>query len=117
MSGDHNMHQKPDPMELVRDLEKFATSATERQLAKELGELLFHHSTLKVENAKLKRDLHHYTLAATAEAELVDELRKENEALRSAIRKLHAAKGRYHTQLAACDLFDMVGLPNERPKT
>ena len=29
--------------------------------------------------------------------------------------KLHAAKGRYHTQLAACDLFDAVGLKNERP--
>ena len=36
--------------------------------------------------------------------------------IRAAIRKLHAAKGRYHTQLAACDLFDLVGLPNERPK-
>ena len=31
-------------------------------------------------------------------------------------RKLHAAKGRYHTQLAACDLFDALDLPNERPK-
>jgi len=31
------------------------------------------------------------------------------------IRKLHAAKGRYHTQLAACDLFDAVGLKNEGP--
>ena len=38
-------------------------------------------------------------------------LHAEYEALRSAIRKLHAAKGRYHTQLAACDLFDLVGLP------
>lgn len=36
--------------------------------------------------------------------------------LQAAIRKLHAAKGRYHTQLACCDLFDLVGLPNERPK-
>jgi len=40
----------------------------------------------------------------------------EVKALHTAIRKLHAAKGRYHTQLAACDLFDLVGLPNERPK-
>jgi len=32
------------------------------------------------------------------------------------VKKLHAAKGRYHTQLACCDLFDLVGLPNERPK-
>lgn len=31
------------------------------------------------------------------------------------IRKVHKAKGRYHTQLATCDLFDAVGLPSERP--
>jgi len=30
--------------------------------------------------------------------------------------KLHKAKGRYHTQLAICDLFDLAGLPNERSK-
>ena len=36
-------------------------------------------------------------------------------AFRAAITKLHSAKGRYHTQLAACDLFDLVGLKNERP--
>lgn len=29
--------------------------------------------------------------------------------------KLHGAKGRYHTQIAACDLFDALGLKNERP--
>ena len=31
------------------------------------------------------------------------------------IRKVHKAKGRYHTQIAMCDLFDGLGLPNERP--
>lgn len=35
--------------------------------------------------------------------------------LRSAVYKLHAAKGRYHTQLAACDLYDLCDLKNERP--
>lgn len=40
----------------------------------------------------------------------------ENQQLRKAVAKLHAARGRYHTQLAACDLYDLVGLPNERPK-
>ena len=34
---------------------------------------------------------------------------------RSAVHKLHAAKGRYHTQLAACDLYDLCDLKNERP--
>ena len=42
-------------------------------------------------------------------------LHTENEAMRTAIKKLHAAKGRYHTQLAACDLYDLLGLKNERP--
>ena len=36
--------------------------------------------------------------------------------LRAAITKLHAAKGRYHTQLAVCDLFELCGLTAERPK-
>jgi len=31
------------------------------------------------------------------------------------ITQLHKAKNRYHTQLAACDLFDACGLKNERP--
>jgi hypothetical protein len=75
------MTDKPDPMELAADLEKFATNPSERQLAKELGSLLFDHSTLKVENAKLKRDMLHYKLMANAEAELVDMLQKENREL------------------------------------
>jgi hypothetical protein len=36
--------------------------------------------------------------------------------LEKAVRKVHAAKGRYHTQLACCDLFDLLGLPNVRPE-
>ncbi len=33
-----------------------------------------------------------------------------------AIATLHAAKGRYHTQIAICELFELCGLPAERPK-
>lgn len=40
----------------------------------------------------------------------------ERTKVRDAIKRLHAAKGRYHTQIACCDLFDLVGLKNERPK-
>lgn len=47
----------------------------------------------------------------TISEEQANEIRK----LTALITKLHAAKGRYHTQLAACDLFDAVGLKNERP--
>jgi hypothetical protein len=42
-------------------------------------------------------------------------LHAENEALRTAITKLHKAKGRYHTQLAVCDLFELCGLTAVRP--
>ena len=38
-----------------------------------------------------------------------------NDALEKAVRKLHAAKGRHHNQIAACDLYDLLGLPNFRP--
>ncbi len=44
-----------------------------------------------------------------------DKLKAEHEALRKAVIKLCAAKGRYHTQIAACDLYDLLGLKNERP--
>ena len=48
-------------------------------------------------------------------------LRAANQALtlmeqHNAVKKLHDAKGRYHTQLAICDLFELHGLPCERPK-
>lgn len=43
------------------------------------------------------------------------ELTLEIEKLRVAISKFHAAKGRYHTQIAVCDLFESVGLSGIRP--
>ena len=39
----------------------------------------------------------------------------ERTKVRDAVKRLHAAKGRYHTQHALCDLFDLCGLKNERP--
>ena len=39
----------------------------------------------------------------------------ERTKVRDAVKRLHAAKGRYHTQIAACDLFDLFDLKNERP--
>ena len=32
-----------------------------------------------------------------------------------AVRKVHAAKGRYHSQIAMCDLYNLCVLPHERP--
>ena len=46
---------------------------------------------------------------------VISVLENEIEAMRSAVHKLHAAKGRYHNQLSVCDLFDLLGLKNERP--
>ena len=43
-----------------------------------------------------------------------ESIKADYEAMRKAVVKLHAAKGRYHTQLAACDLYDLLGLKNER---
>ena len=39
----------------------------------------------------------------------------ERTKVRDAVKRLHAAKGRYHTQIACCDLFDLFDLKNERP--
>ena len=52
---------------------------------------------------------------AAASPDIVLALLADLDALRTLITKLHAAKGRYHSQQAACDLFDAVGLKNERP--
>lgn len=35
--------------------------------------------------------------------------------LEAAIRKVHAAKGRHHAQIANCEMFELVGLPCYRP--
>lgn len=37
--------------------------------------------------------------------------------LEDAIKKTHSAKGRYHSQLAMCELYDLLGLPNTRPES
>lgn len=48
----------------------------------------------------------------TAYSLTVSNLTAELERLKALIIKTHAAKGRYHSQLAWCDLYDAVGLPN-----
>lgn len=35
--------------------------------------------------------------------------------IQAAAKKCQAAKGRYHSQLAYCELFDLLGLPSVRP--
>ena len=50
----------------------------------------------------------------TALTAFIDEI-KENEKLRALIVRVHKSKGRYHSQIAMCDLYDAVGLSNTRP--
>jgi len=51
----------------------------------------------------------------TAVIEVMKELNDELQALKSAVKRVHEAKGRYHSQIAMCDLYDLCKLPNERP--
>lgn len=70
---------------------------------------------LHAENLQLREALEQQT---SGHDKTLDELRiseQDVRRLRSAVHKLHAAKGRYHTQLAACDLYDLCDLKNERP--
>ena len=70
---------------------------------------------LHAENLQLRAALEQQT---SGHDKTLDELRiseQDVRRLRKAVVKLHAAKGRYHTQLAACDLYDLLGLKNERP--
>jgi uncharacterized protein Yka (UPF0111/DUF47 family) len=76
------MTDKPDPMQLANELEQYATSGIEKEVAHAVRDLI-------MENQKLKRDLHHYMLAANAEAELVDELQKENTGLKDRIQSIY----------------------------
>ena len=39
----------------------------------------------------------------------------DRDILKAAIKKVHAAKGRHHSQIAMCDLFDLANLPCVRP--
>lgn len=51
----------------------------------------------------------------TAVIEVMKELNDDLLALKRAVKRVHEAKGRHHSQIAMCDLYDACGLPNERP--
>ena len=53
--------------------------------------------------------------AALAEGVRAGQFAVENAALKRAVLSVHEAKGRYHSQIAMCDLYDACGLNNERP--
>lgn len=92
----------PLPLALADELYRHGATKTPRTVADELVRM---HNEIEATDRQV--------FILTDELSKCD---KENAALKKAITNLHKAKGRYHTQLAACDLFDLVGLPNERPK-
>lgn len=60
-----------------------------------------------------------YLCAAAELRRLGPENAKQAEQLKAVthlVRQLHQAKGRYHTQLATCALFDAFGLSNTKPE-
>lgn len=71
---------------------------------------------LRAENAQLRQALLalHDTMEMTAKAGAAHARTATD--LQAAVNRLHAAKGRYHTQMATCDLFELCGLSAERPK-
>lgn len=52
----------------------------------------------------------------TAVIEVMKELSDELLAIKRAVKRVHEAKGRYHSQIAMCDLYELCGLANERPR-
>jgi hypothetical protein len=54
------------------------------------------------------------TLCRGQHAELYS-ARIELKTLKALITATHKAKGRYHSQIAMCDLYDALDLPNVRP--
>lgn len=102
------VNQQPEALWMAEALETTNGLFVKNQAAAELRRL-------HAENLQLRAALEQQT---SGHDKTLDELRiseQDVRRLRSAVHKLHAARGRYHTQLAACDLYDLLGLKNERP--
>lgn len=64
---------------------------------------------------ELEADLEKHRELLLHHLSVIDPLRDRVKELEAAVHQVHSAKGRYHTQLATCDLFDLCGLKSERP--
>ena len=51
----------------------------------------------------------------TSVIEVMKELHDELRAIKSAVKRVHGAKGLHHSHLSLCDLYALCELPNERP--
>lgn len=45
-----------------------------------------------------------------------EQMKARLEELERLVKQLHAARGRYHTQIAYCELMEFMGLPCRRPE-
>ena len=70
---------------------------------------------LYAENDDFRATCDHLTRENAEQIGEIVALKEQRDELRNSVKRLHAAKGRHHTQHAICDLFDLVGLKNERP--
>ena len=98
-----NDTKQPEPLRLARELEGvYPVNIQDQEAA-------------AAELRRLHAECEHRMQAINGLTRLANGYHDDLMTLRTAIKKLHAAKGRYHTQLAACDLYDLLGLKNERP--
>jgi glutamine synthetase type III len=72
------------------------------------------HTDTAAELRRLHAECEHRMQAINGLTRLANGYHDDLMTLRTAIKKLHAAKSRYHTQIAAFDLYDLLGLKNER---
>lgn len=82
--------------------------ARNERLEQERNHVMGQYRELLIQQGNLIRECNDFQTIAARQARTMLE-RDE------AVRKLHAARGRYHTQLALCDLMELHGLPCERP--
>ena len=45
-----------------------------------------------------------------------EQMKARMEELERLVKQFHAARGRYHTQIAYCELMEFMGLPCHRPE-
>ena len=66
------------------------------------------HGWLRGEQCPACKEIEELTTRSVEQAKTIRDLT-------TAVARVHAARGRYHSQIAMCDLYDLVGLKAERP--
>ena len=101
--------RQPEALRLAKILEDHYFYADTNEAAAELRRL-------HAENEDYGSTIDYLTCENAEQIGEIVALKEQRDELRNSVKRLHAAKGRYHTQHAICDLFDLCGLRNERPK-